>query len=41
MAIAILGSHRARVVGRVPARQMHKTGRVARRDLKSGLGARV
>jgi hypothetical protein len=41
MAIAILGSRRARVGARARARGMHRTGLVARRELKSGQEARL
>jgi hypothetical protein len=41
MAVAILGSRRARVGARVRARGMHRTGLVARRDLESGQEARL
>jgi hypothetical protein len=40
LAIVILGGHRARVGARVSARGLHKTGRVARRDLGAGSAAR-
>jgi hypothetical protein len=40
LAIAILGGRRARVGARVGARGVHKTGRVARRDLGEGSAAR-